>query len=52
VAIHVDDLQAVIDRLTAAGVPFSVTGEFAIPGLRHVYVTDPEGNLIEVNGRV
>lgn len=52
VAIHVDDLQAVIDRLTAAGVPFSVTGEFAIPGLRHVYVEDPEGNLLEINGRV
>lgn len=52
VAIHVEDLQGVIDRLTAAGIPFSVTGEFAIPGLRHVYVNDPEGNLIEINGRV
>ncbi|MEM1077577.1 MAG: VOC family protein [Pseudomonadota bacterium] len=52
VAIHVDDLQGVIDRLTAAGIPFSVTGEFAIPGLRHVYVNDPEGNLIEINGHV
>jgi catechol 2,3-dioxygenase-like lactoylglutathione lyase family enzyme len=52
VAIHVDDLGAVIDRLTAAGIAFSVTGEFAIPGLRHVYVEDPEGNLIEINGRV
>jgi catechol 2,3-dioxygenase-like lactoylglutathione lyase family enzyme len=52
VAFHVDDLQGVIDRLTAAGIPFSVTGEFAIPGLRHVYVHDPEGNLIEINGRV
>jgi catechol 2,3-dioxygenase-like lactoylglutathione lyase family enzyme len=29
-----------------------VTGEFAIPGLRHVYVNDPEGNLLEINGRV
>lgn len=52
VAIHVEDLQLIIDRLTAAGVPFSVTGEFAIPGLRHVYVKDPEGNLIEINGHV
>lgn len=51
VAFHVDDLDAVIDRLRAAGIPHSVTGEFAIPGLRHVYVTDPEGNLIEINGR-
>lgn len=52
VAIQVDDLDAVIARLTAAGIKHSVTGEFAIPGLRHVYVEDPSGNLIEVNGRV
>ncbi|CTQ48306.1 VOC family protein [Jannaschia donghaensis] len=52
VAFQVDDLDAVIARLRAAGIPHSVTGEFAIPGLRHVYVTDPEGNLIEINGRL
>lgn len=52
VAFQVDDLDGVIARLRAAGIPHSVTGEFAIPGLRHVYVTDPEGNLIEINGRV
>lgn len=52
VAFQVDDLDAVIGRLRAAGIPHSVTGEFAIPGLRHVYVTDPEGNLIEINGRI
>ncbi|MGB3407897.1 MAG: VOC family protein [Jannaschia sp.] len=52
VAFQVDDLDAVIARLRAAGIRHSVTGEFAIPGLRHVYVEDPEGNLIEINGRV
>ena len=52
VALQVDDLDGVIARLTAAGVSHSVTGEFAIPGLRHVYVEDPEGNLLEINGRV
>ncbi|SDY78344.1 Catechol 2,3-dioxygenase [Jannaschia faecimaris] len=52
VAFQVDDLDGVIARLVAAGIPHSVTGEFAIPGLRHVYVTDPEGNLIEINGKV
>lgn len=51
VALHVDDLDGVIARLTAAGIPHSVTGEFAIPGLRHVYVEDPSGNLLEINGR-
>lgn len=52
VAIRVPDLDAVIARLRAAGVPHSVTGEFAIPGLRHVYVEDPAGNLLEINGPV
>ncbi|GIT91001.1 hypothetical protein JANAI62_14560 [Jannaschia pagri] len=52
VAIQVDDLDAVIARLRAAGIRHSVTGEFAIPGLRHVYVEDPSGNLVEVNGAV
>ncbi|UWQ22299.1 VOC family protein [Jannaschia sp. W003] len=50
VAIQVPDLAAVIRRLEAAGIPHSVTGEFAIPGLRHVYLEDPEGNLLEING--
>ncbi|MFO6464564.1 VOC family protein [Jannaschia sp. KMU-145] len=50
VAFNVPDLDAVIARLRAAGVRHSVTGEFAIPGLRHVYLEDPEGNLVEVNG--
>ena len=52
VAIQVPDLDAVIARLSAAGIAHSVTGEFAIPGLRHVYVEDPEGNLLEINGPV
>ncbi|WP_371156645.1 VOC family protein [Jannaschia sp. 2305UL9-9] len=52
VAFQVDDLDGVIARLRKAGIPHSVTGEFAIPGLRHVYVEDPEGNLIEINGRL
>lgn len=52
VAIRVDDLDAVVARLRAAKIPHSVTGEFAIPGLRHVYLEDPEGNLLEVNGPV
>ncbi|MEM8824465.1 MAG: VOC family protein [Pseudomonadota bacterium] len=52
VAIQVADLDAVIARLRAAGIRHSVTGEFAIPGLRHVYTEDPEGNLVEVNGPV
>ena len=52
VAIEVDDLAAVVTRLEAAGVAFSLTGEFAIPGMRHLYVEDPEGNLLEINERL
>ena len=51
-AISVDDLDALKARLRAAGIAFSEVGEFAIPGLRHIYLADPEGNLIEVNGPV
>ncbi|UWQ17949.1 VOC family protein [Jannaschia sp. M317] len=50
VAFQVADLDAVIARLRRAGLCHSVTGEFAIPGLRHVYVEDPSGNQIEING--
>jgi catechol 2,3-dioxygenase-like lactoylglutathione lyase family enzyme len=52
VAFQVDDLDAVKERLIKAGIGFSETGEFAIPGLRHLYLTDTEGNLIEINGPV
>lgn len=52
VAFEVDDLDAVKDRLRRAGIPFSDAGSFAIPGMRHIYVNDPEGNLIEINGPV
>lgn len=43
----VDDLDAEIDRLRAAGVPFRselVSG----PGGRQVLVADPAGNLVEL----
>lgn len=50
-AITVPDLEAVVARLKAAGVRYSLTGEFAIPGMRHLYVEDPSGNLVEVNER-
>ncbi len=49
VAVQVPDLDAVVARLDAAGIAYSLTGEFAIPGMRHLYVEDPSGNLIEVN---
>ena len=52
VAVEVDDLDAVVTRLESAGIRYSLTGEFAIPGMRHLYVEDPEGNLVEVNEKL
>lgn len=49
VAIQVGNLDAVIARLDAAGIPYSLTGTFAIPGMRHLYVYDPSMNLLEIN---
>ena len=48
-AIQVPGLEGVIERLEAAGIPYSLTGEYAIPGMRHVYVYDPGMNLLEIN---
>lgn len=52
VAFQVDNLDDVIERLKSAGIAYSLTGTFAIPGMRHLYVYDPSMNLIEVNEMV
>ena len=47
ILVVVDDLEAEMERLDAAGVPFRsdvVSG----PGGRQVLVADPAGNLVEV----
>jgi len=44
-AILVDGLDALADRLTAAGL--SVTWAHDFPGHRHFYVPDPVGNRLE-----
>ncbi|MEM8791223.1 MAG: VOC family protein [Pseudomonadota bacterium] len=49
IAYQVPDLARVIATLEELDVPFSLTGEFAIPGMRHLYCFDPAMNLIEVN---
>ncbi|MBX2825766.1 MAG: VOC family protein [Gammaproteobacteria bacterium] len=49
VAFQVPDLDQVIARLQKAGIPYSLTGTFAIPRMRHLYVYDPSMNLIEIN---
>ncbi|MEL6235834.1 MAG: DsbA family protein [Pseudomonadota bacterium] len=49
IAIQVPDLDAVMARLAAAGIPYSYAPTFAIPDMRHVYVYDPAMNLLELN---
>ncbi len=46
-AIRTPDLQAVIGRLRDAGVPL-VKGPLEIPGqVRWIYISDPDGNVLE-----
>lgn len=52
VAVQVADLDAVIRRLREAGIPYSETGPYAIPNMRHIYVYDPSMNLLEINQMV
>jgi catechol 2,3-dioxygenase-like lactoylglutathione lyase family enzyme len=47
VHLIVDDLDAEIDRLQAAGVPFR-SELTAGPGGRQILVADPAGNLVEL----
>ena len=49
VAITVRDLQAVMRRLDAAGIPYSDAGQYAMAGIHNIYVWDPSNNLVEIN---
>jgi catechol 2,3-dioxygenase-like lactoylglutathione lyase family enzyme len=47
IAYRVDDIAAVRERLDAQGVPYSDTGEWAIPGWHQLFCADPDGRVIE-----
>lgn len=49
VAYQVPELDLAIQELIAMDVPYSLTGEFAIPNMRHLYCYDPAMNLVELN---
>lgn len=49
VAIEVDDLDAVKDRLRSRGLYFADAGEWALRGYRQIYVLDPSANCLEIN---
>ena len=45
-ALVVDDLDALVARVTAAGCPWKPSDE--LPGVRRGHITDPFGNRIEL----
>lgn len=49
VAIEVDDIEAVKQRLAARDVYFADPGHWAVQGLYQIYVIDPSGNCVEIN---
>jgi catechol 2,3-dioxygenase-like lactoylglutathione lyase family enzyme len=48
-ALTVPDLDAVKRRLDAAGTLYSEGGQYAMAGVRNLYVYDPSMNLVEIN---
>ena len=49
VAITVTDLAAVKRRLDAADVVYADVGEYAMAGMRSLYLYDPAMNVVEIN---
>jgi lactoylglutathione lyase len=47
VCLTVDDLDAVVERVTAAGIPLLIEKKTAIDGNQQAWIEDPDGNLIE-----
>lgn len=52
VAIEVDDLDAVRERLRRKGVYFADPGNWALTGLDQIYVLDPALNAVEINSQL
>jgi catechol 2,3-dioxygenase-like lactoylglutathione lyase family enzyme len=48
-AYHVDDLEAVKERLRLRGVYFADAGPWALRGYDQIYLHDPGMNVIEIN---
>jgi catechol 2,3-dioxygenase-like lactoylglutathione lyase family enzyme len=47
-AFRTDDLDAVRKVLDEAGIPFSDYGEWVVKGWDQIFVTDPAGNVVEI----
>ncbi|MDR7084717.1 catechol 2,3-dioxygenase-like lactoylglutathione lyase family enzyme [Arthrobacter ginsengisoli] len=51
VAIEVDDLDAVRERLRSRNIYFADPGNWALNGVEQIYVMDPASNAVEINCR-
>jgi catechol 2,3-dioxygenase-like lactoylglutathione lyase family enzyme len=49
IAFRTDDMDDVLRRLDAAGVPYSDYGNWAVDGWRQVFFADPSGMIVEVH---
>ena len=47
VCLTVDDLDAVVERVTGAGIPLLIEKKTATDGNRQAWIEDPDGNRIE-----
>lgn len=47
VCLEVDDLDAVVDQVVAAGIPLLIDKKTASDGNRQAWIEDPDGNRIE-----
>ena len=50
-AIQVDDIEEVMRRLAALGMPYNDAGKWAFKGHRQAYCYDPSMNVVEINQR-
>ena len=49
IAFRTDDIEAVKQRLTDLGIPFSDYGAWAMGGWYQIFFQDPEGTIIEIH---
>ena len=52
IAIEVDDLDEIRERLRERGVYFADPGNWALNGYQQIYTLDPASNAVEINQRL
>lgn len=52
IALQVDDIEGVKQRLTEQNVPFNDAGTWSYKGFHQLYTYDPSMNVVEVNQKI